>query len=535
MSHETLPLLHRLLSPSLTIPSPNQDESATDREPSAALKRRASLTFEGMDDDSRKRFKECKPEQQLHIHEEQPIIISGKALADDLEQELQCGCCSGLLYRPVIVNPCQHYFCGSCCTLWVRNGGTNCPACRGVSKDVSVSRSLQIMVDVLLRADPSRGRSDREKRQADEVYRPGQTIRIPPPREASPEPSIPQNGEFARPCPHCLPGNRYGWRCSQPVPDPVADPDNAWHVDDGSPPGHGYCGNCENLLALQAPTTTKCDMCQVSFCGIGVQGRCIALPLMSQHPHGMSDMGDLIQSAEVYECFDGNTVEVDIMLDYMSTNRITPRFIYREIVEHIQSQPRKFAPLIELETFMDVHNVASGADPGIDSPRERICRLCATEVLLWGLKDWWVRERKKGFLDESVTSRRDCPEGSGCHLQKEHAHAKEFNHIICPQDSEPSSEVSMQNQPEMSSTAAEPTPIPTHPDGTSLGHRGFHSETQLDLSMNPPAGSEADVAAVLMDMSDDFPPIDPETLPPLAGEVTFRPSQDLRDAVDALI
>lgn len=87
----------------------------------------------------------------------------------------------------------------------------------------------------------------------------------------------------------------------------------------------------ENLLALRAPTTTKCDMCQVSFCGIGVQGRCIAASLMSQHPHGMSDIGDLIQSAEVYECFDGNTVEVDIMLDYLTANRITPRYIYREV------------------------------------------------------------------------------------------------------------------------------------------------------------------------------------------------------------
>ena len=34
------------------------------------------------------------------------------------------------------------------------------------------------MVDVLLRADPSRGRSEREKQQADEIYRPGQSFRV---------------------------------------------------------------------------------------------------------------------------------------------------------------------------------------------------------------------------------------------------------------------------------------------------------------------------------------------------------------------
>lgn len=115
----------------------------------------------------------------------------------------------------------------------------------------------------------------------------------------------------------------------------------------GNPPGHAFCGNwyvnattprlsltlaiSENLLALRAPSTTKCDLCQVSFCGVGVPGRCLAAPLLSQHPHNMSDLGDLIQSSEVYGCFDHNTVEVDIMLDYLTAQEISPRHIYREV------------------------------------------------------------------------------------------------------------------------------------------------------------------------------------------------------------
>ena len=79
-----------------------------------------------------------------------------------------------------------------------------------------------------------------------------------------------------------------------------------------------------------------------------------------------------------------------------------------------------FAPLIELDLFLDVHNVPPGPEPGIDAPRERVCRMCATEVLLYGLKDWWVRERTKGFLDASVTERPDCPDGPTCRRQKEH-------------------------------------------------------------------------------------------------------------------
>ncbi|EIM86010.1 uncharacterized protein STEHIDRAFT_59109 [Stereum hirsutum FP-91666 SS1] len=423
--------------------SSSSSAAAADHDPALAtsssshnLKRLASPTFEGFEGDSRKRAKtngnsvdadtDLPQTNPALANATQAVAVStqptpSSALLDDLEQELLCGCCSALLYRPVIVLPCEHYFCGSCCSLWVRNGGTNCPACRGLSTSVTPSRILQVMVDVLLRADPSRGRTDREKQQADEIYRPGQSFRIPTPREASPEPTIPQTGgEYARPCPHCLAGNRYGWRCPRPVPDPNSDPDNAWHVDDGSPPGHGYCGNCENLLALTAPTTTKCDMCQVSFCGIGIQNRCVALPLMAQHPHGLSDVGDLIQSSEVYDAFDGNAVEVEIMLDYFTAKRISPRDVYREIVEHIQTQPNKFQPLIDLDLFLDVHAVAPGPDPGPNPPRERICRLCATEIVLWGLKDWWIRERRKGELDRSVTERRDCVDGAGCRRQREH-------------------------------------------------------------------------------------------------------------------
>ena len=86
---------------------------------------------------------------------------------------------------------------------------------------------------------------------------------------------------------------------------------------------------------------------------------------------------------------------------------------------HLQSQPTGFKSLIELDLFVDLHGVAPGIDPNPDAPRTRICRLCAAEVLLWGLKEWWIRERQKGFLDEAVSKRKDCPEGSGCSKQKD--------------------------------------------------------------------------------------------------------------------
>jgi E3 ubiquitin-protein ligase CHFR len=92
-------------------------------------------------------------------------------------------------------------------------------------------------------------------------------------------------------------------------------------------------------------------------------------------------------------------------------------------VQHILSQPREFAPLIELDLFVDVHSVPPGPEPGLDAPRQRICRMCAAEVLLYGLKDWWIRERKKGRLDPSLADRPDCPDGTICRRQKEHGKA----------------------------------------------------------------------------------------------------------------
>ena len=84
-------------------------------------------------------------------------------------------------------------------------------------------------------------------------------------------------------------------------------------------------------MALRAPSTSRCDFCQVSFCGVGIPERCCASSLRSQNLNGFSDLGDLIQAADIYECFEGNTVEVDILFDYLTEHRMTPKQIYQEV------------------------------------------------------------------------------------------------------------------------------------------------------------------------------------------------------------
>jgi E3 ubiquitin-protein ligase CHFR len=93
--------------PTVTEPSLGEPSEA----PHGPLKRRASSAVDISGDNSRKRLKEDHPPDEA-ADAQTPALISGKQLADDLEQDLLCGCCSALLYRPVIVYPCQHYFCG---------------------------------------------------------------------------------------------------------------------------------------------------------------------------------------------------------------------------------------------------------------------------------------------------------------------------------------------------------------------------------------------------------------------------------------
>lgn len=81
-----------------------------------SLKRRASSNWaEGSGDSpSRKRLKD---EHVGQGSTDSPAsgstdIMNRRALADDLAQELECGCCAALVYNPVTIIPCQHSFCG---------------------------------------------------------------------------------------------------------------------------------------------------------------------------------------------------------------------------------------------------------------------------------------------------------------------------------------------------------------------------------------------------------------------------------------
>ncbi|KAF8610269.1 hypothetical protein BDV93DRAFT_540117 [Ceratobasidium sp. AG-I] len=249
-------------------------------------------------------------------------------LADEIESELRCGCCTEIAYNPVTLSPCHHFFCGSCMTLHLSHSRSApnytraiCPACRTPLAAITPSRVVQSLASALLRVYPERARTERERVQADEIYTAGRDIPIPPPRMPNPDVLLPQQqnsaaDNLARPCPHCAPHNSFDWTCPQPIPNPDTDPANAWNFDNGNPPGHNYCGAwlLWNLGATR-----------------------------------------MIESGKVYEVFNGNAIEVEILFDYLREAEISPNMIYLDIIDHIRATPRGFEPLIASGIFGHSH------------------------------------------------------------------------------------------------------------------------------------------------------------------------------------
>lgn len=79
--------------------------------------------------------------------------------------------------------------------------------------------------------------------------------------------------------------------------------------------------------------------------------------------------------------------------------------------------PQAFTALIDNGAFDDIHNVSGSEDPDPTAPRRRICRLCAAQVLIYGLKGWWIRERRKAKISGAFVIREDCQHGENCGRQ----------------------------------------------------------------------------------------------------------------------
>lgn len=102
IAHLLNSLHNRALMSSATAPT----LIATSSLPNLSLKRRASSPLDPVVESSRKRLKESTDDR------DQGDTPEYSRFTEELAQELQCGCCTELIYKPVLVLPCQHFFCG---------------------------------------------------------------------------------------------------------------------------------------------------------------------------------------------------------------------------------------------------------------------------------------------------------------------------------------------------------------------------------------------------------------------------------------
>lgn len=103
------------MSAGLSSPVPDLQQVVTDSLQSvlisSLLKRRASPSFDAVDD-NHKRMKQDKDSDNNCNCNALPTPAGMEKFTDVLADDLQCGCCSELVYKPVLVIPCQHFFCG---------------------------------------------------------------------------------------------------------------------------------------------------------------------------------------------------------------------------------------------------------------------------------------------------------------------------------------------------------------------------------------------------------------------------------------
>ncbi|KAJ5633701.1 hypothetical protein N7528_001543 [Penicillium herquei] len=113
----------------------------------------------------------------------------------DLEKELGCSICTELLYQPLTLLDCLHTYCGSCLKEWfTAQGGRRrprgslpkftCPSCRANVRDTRPNATVTTLLDMVLMAQPDRARTEEEKKEIAERYKPGDSVFPPPQSEA---------------------------------------------------------------------------------------------------------------------------------------------------------------------------------------------------------------------------------------------------------------------------------------------------------------------------------------------------------------
>lgn len=95
--------------------------------------------------------------------------------------------CTELLYQPLTLLDCLHTFCGSCLKEWFHVQGSRrrpsrpgpkftCPSCRAAVRETRPNATVTTLLDIILAANPGRAKSQQEKEEIAQRYKPGNSV-----------------------------------------------------------------------------------------------------------------------------------------------------------------------------------------------------------------------------------------------------------------------------------------------------------------------------------------------------------------------
>ncbi|EUC35751.1 hypothetical protein COCCADRAFT_89977 [Bipolaris zeicola 26-R-13] len=102
----------------------------------------------------------------------------------DLEKELTCSICTDLLYQPLTLLDCLHTFCGACLKEWFAFQASTatsihpytCPSCRASVRTTQPNATVTTLLDIFIKANPERGKTEEEKQADRNKYKPGDNV-----------------------------------------------------------------------------------------------------------------------------------------------------------------------------------------------------------------------------------------------------------------------------------------------------------------------------------------------------------------------